>query len=72
MKFRATFKSLDAIHYALEDVFTKYDEDDNVIPMTDDDVDQYNKCRRLTEKFVQYGELVTIEFDTETGTARVL
>ncbi len=31
-----------------------------------------NKAEELIGKFVQHGEVVTIEFDTDTGTAKVV
>ena len=56
MKVCLTFKTPDVVDHALEDV----PEDDH------DDV------KRVCRKFVEYGECLTVEIDTETGEARVV
>lgn len=60
MKLRVTFKTPDALEYALKDAAEGTSEED-IIAM-----------EHLTSRFVQYGEYVTIKFDTESGTATVL
>ncbi len=57
-KFRATFKDPD---YYLED---EKGEDLSSTELT--------SVRKLTDKLFQWNEYVTIELDTETGTARVV
>lgn len=60
MKFKATYKNPDALHYALHDAGFR----GNDLP---EEVD------KVVTKFTHgYGEYVTIEFDTETQTARVV
>ena len=58
MKFSITFKTPDAVEEAIYD----HTYDDN----------KQEEMRALTDKFVRYGELITVEFDTETGTATVV
>ncbi len=56
MKFTATFKTPNAIEFATE--FMSFA--------------QLDEAKATAEKFVRNGEYVTIEFDTETQTAKVL
>ena len=56
MKIKVMFKTPDVLEYALDD-------------LSDDDT--YDVKQQL-KKFIQYGECVTIEFDTEAGTATVV
>ena len=55
MKFYAHFKTPDVLHYALED-------------MTED---ERAECEAFSAKWIDYGECVTVLFDTEKGTATV-
>lgn len=55
MKYTITFKTPDAVHYATEDM----NEDDKA------------EAQRVASIFVKYGEVVSIEIDTEAETARV-
>ena len=57
MKFVLFFKTPDVLHYALDD--TNMSEDER------------EKCKEFAEKWVDYGECASIEFDTEAGTATV-
>jgi hypothetical protein len=68
MKIRIGFKTPDAVHYAAEEavneasaVLDKYEAKEKI----EDIKDQLSK-------WVRYGESVTIEFDLETNTARVV
>lgn len=56
-KVRATFKSPDALDYALQDI---------------QDEDERERAEEIFRQFVKYGEYVTIEINTETGEARVV
>lgn len=56
MKFHITFKTPDAVDYAVDEHGQEFKEE----------------IKETAQKFVRYGELVTIEFDTETQTATVL
>ena len=59
MKIRVSFKTPDAVHYALQDSFPAQE-------------DGYEEAKELLEEYIKYGENVTIEFDTENRTATVL
>lgn len=56
MKFKVTFKTPDAVDYAIEDLSE----------------DEQAEAKETARKFVEYGEYVVVEFDTETQTATVL
>lgn len=57
MKFRLTFKMPDVLDQLKE------------IPC---DAGEYRKAAKLAEKFVEWGEYVTIELDTAAKTATVV
>jgi hypothetical protein len=59
LKVRVLFKTPDAVSTALEDL--------QGIRETDRD-----GAIKTISRFVRYGEIVTIEFDTDAGTATVL
>ncbi len=61
---KVTFKTPDAMDNAVERKAAELDleEDDEVI----DDI------RYALEPFIEYGELITVEFDLDKGTARVV
>lgn len=56
MKFQVTFKTPDALHYALEDQAPIHQRE----------------MKELASKFIEYGEYLRVEFDSETGTATVV
>jgi hypothetical protein len=56
MKVKLTFKMPDAVEQALEDIA----EDDR------------EEVRQACEKWVRYGEYITVEVDTEAGTCTVI
>lgn len=68
MKFKVTFKTPDAVEYGLLDSGAPTDGMGNL----DREDDEVQECFALSRKFVQYGEYVTIEFDTQTQTATVV
>ncbi len=57
MKFRVTFKTPDALDYALDDF--PYDE-------------SREEAKEVAKQFIEYGEYITVEFDTEAKTATVV
>jgi hypothetical protein len=57
MKFRVTFKTPDAVQYALEELPADAD---------------WEAAQKALDKFVEYNEYVRIEFDTDNRTATVL
>lgn len=62
MQMCVTFKTPDVINNQMSGLF--YDEEA--------DFEEEKKMQDLVEKFVRYGELITIEFDSEAGTATVM
>lgn len=56
MKITLTFKTPDAVDYALEHLSKK----------------QRDKAETVIAKYVEYGECVSIEVDINTGKAKVL
>lgn len=58
MKVRLTFKTPDVTYDALHDE-----------ALSDKD---HNKLERLFMKFIEFDEYLTVEFDTEAGTAKVV
>ncbi len=62
MRLRVTFKTPDAVDRAIRDARV-----DAV-----DDTGLEAEVRDTIDKFVRFGEYVTIEFDTTLGTATVL
>lgn len=75
MKFKVTLKEPDSFHDAinfavkkeLESSFTGDAEEDFLL--ADEKREEVNT---FLEKWVRYSEYITVEFDTETGTATVL
>jgi hypothetical protein len=64
IKFEVTFKTADAVEDAI--VW-------RLGPVNPDEPDDLRgDMRRVAKRFVKYGEYVTVEFDTEAGTATVV
>ena len=57
MKFTVTFKTPDAVQYALEELPADAD---------------WEQAQAVIDKFVEYNEYVRVEFDTEAKTATVV
>jgi hypothetical protein len=64
MKIRVHFKTPDALYYALEETFTEED--------TEEQLEQKEAAKTICEKFIQYGENIVVDIDTENWTARVV
>ena len=56
MTVQVTFKTPDAVYYASQDL----------------DEDQKKRFKEVAEKWLKYGEYITVEFDLTTGNARVV
>ena len=56
-KIHVGFKTPDAAYYALQDI---------------QDEEKREEAEAIIDKYVKYGECLTVEFDTETGEAKVL
>jgi hypothetical protein len=75
MLIRITFKDPDRVGDAIQEsviasvqglTWLTQDEKDAVIDR------RYDNVRKATEEFIEYQEYVTIEIDTDAGTARVV
>lgn len=71
MKFRVTFKTPDAVDVEsiVNQLFPQRQDGD------EDDLEYesaHDKVRSCVEKFVKYGEVITVEFDIENGTCIVV
>lgn len=73
MIFRTTFKSPDAVYESVKDIA---EQEASGIEDADENCDRQSEIRTELEdfanKWVKYGELITIEFDTEKGTANIV
>ncbi len=85
MQIMITFKTPDAVEYALEDEFSSYERTCGDGECMDDDPncpdceevslkvdEQMEDARTFIEQFVQHGEMVNILFDTNENTATVI
>lgn len=61
MKIQLCFKTPDVVHYALQD--------EEFLNLSEDEQDT---IKEVIEKYIEYGELITIELDTETQEAIVI
>ena len=62
MKITISFKTPDAVDNAIDEEY----------PDTEENEDSRRELREFFQRYVKWGECVSIEFDTEAGTARVL
>ncbi len=60
MKLQVSFKTPDAAYYPLKEF------------KQDHCLEEFDKMENLIQKFVKYDEYVTIEFDTQSQTAKVI
>lgn len=70
MKFRVTFKTPDAVETAIMDELSP-----RIAESEDEKLDREDKIEELKEfasQWVKYDEYITVEFDTEAGTCRVV
>jgi hypothetical protein len=68
MKLSIGFKTPDAIHYALDEYRDYSGESDDGEELTEE---QKEEAREKLERWIRYGESVTIEFDLDKMTAKV-
>ena len=74
MKIKITFKDPDGVYDAITDAVK--DQLRNIEGITEDERETMEESRRegmneLLSKWIEYSEYITIEFDTEAGTAVV-
>jgi len=67
MKFQLQFKTPDVLDQ-LDDQCGSYNDKDKFVK----DEQLIEDCRMLARTFIEYGEYIKIEFDTDTGTVTVL
>lgn len=67
MKFQVSFKTPDAAEYAINGVLQYGEWAD-----ADERDELKSKLEATAEKFISYGECITVEFDSDTGTATVV
>lgn len=78
MKMRLTFKDPDVLHEELGDQrFAMVKKLVNDLKISEEAAEveadvRLDKMVNLTSKYLEYGEYITVEFDDETGTARVV
>jgi hypothetical protein len=75
MKIKLTFKDPDGVSCSIDDAVNKSVAE--VTGISEDEREELKETRReqiedAIKAFVEYSEYVTIEIDTETGTAKVL
>ena len=68
MKLTIGFKTSDAIEYALEEYRDYSGESDDGEGLTEE---QKEEAKEKLEKWIRYGESVSIEFDLDKMTAKV-
>ena len=64
MKFQVQFKTPDALHYAITDACGKVELEKREALL--------DSLNYTANKYVRYGECITVEFDTESQTATVV
>lgn len=73
MKFKVTFKTPDAVYESVKDIA---EQEACGIVDADENCDRQSEIRTELEdfasKWVKYGEVITVEFDTEKGTANIV
>lgn len=75
MKFKVTMKDPDTLYDAIDEAVR--DDIAKIAGLTDADREELaetrtDAVREVTRKWFQYGEYLSVEIDTETGTAIVL
>ena len=81
MKLRVSFKSPDAVYYAVAEAVRNLEpetpEEKTDFLELDGDLDRWRSWQakqltEFTERWVQHEETITVEFDTTAGTARLV
>lgn len=74
MKFKVTMKDPDTLHDAIRDAIKKDLKEYGVTDKDEQEALQEiraEKIGKLTSKWFEYGEYLTVEIDTDAGTATV-
>jgi hypothetical protein len=72
MKLRVNFKTPDAVADAIFDAMMNDSEDALIGLRQGNTSDLEDRLQEVVNKFVEWNECLTIEFDTEEGTATVV
>lgn len=75
MKVRVTLKDPDTMHDAVDRAVVKLDRPDGVSQPEWEDICEGRAGAAksvISEKWMEYGEYLVVEFDTEAGTATVI
>lgn len=72
MKIQILFKTPDAVDRAISESISLHTEYHRKETRHYYDSELYAKAKKALEKWIKYGENVTIEIDIDTGTATVL
>lgn len=74
MKVRITFKDPDGVYEAIDDAVKESLKTDGLDKDEAEAISElrHEKVSRVLSKWVEYGEYVTVEFDTDAGTAIVV
>ena len=70
MKIQVTFKTPDTVEEAVKEALTSASENDS-LDLVGREI-QEDKAYETIEKFVKFNEIITVEFDTDKGTAVVV
>lgn len=76
MKFTVTMKDPDGPHYSFDDLRNEEEKKQRALGLSERDAQalaemHVNDAREFASQWLDYGEYVTIEFDTDAGTASV-
>lgn len=69
MKLSIGFKTPDAIEYALDEYRDYSGESDDGVGLTEE---QKEEAKEKLERWIRYGESVTVEFDLDKMTAKIV
>ena len=75
MKVRVTLKDPDTMHDAVEGAVARLPKPEDLCPQEWADVRDSRVCKvsdAISEKWMEYGEYLVVEFDTDAGTATVI
>lgn len=78
MKIRLHFKTPDVVYNALAELYDnrqEADDEDGVevdVHYSVDEDEDADSLKALIERYVKYGECLTVEFDSETGSVYVV
>ena len=72
MKLKLTFKTPDVIDFSLNDLFITYDDNDEKQEVDEVDGLTRDDIAYDLRKYIEYGEYLTVEYDTDTKKMAVI